>query len=116
FGSKYITEDNKIMSLRIRTHNADAANPAHWGVQVVDLLAEQPEAVKIGGDKTYGSGDYADVDFDLSAYVGKEVIIAIGIYRAATGDYWKQLVLSGIRFAHEKVTGTPNMSNGTGWL
>ena len=27
-------------------------------------------------------------------YVGKEVIIAIGIYRTATGDYWKQLVLA----------------------
>ena len=35
-------------------------------------------------------------------YVGKEVIIAIGIYRTATGDYWKQLVLRAIRFAPQK--------------
>ncbi len=41
FGSKLITEDNKIMSLRVRTHNADAAAPAYWGVQVVDLSVAQ---------------------------------------------------------------------------
>jgi hypothetical protein len=103
YGSKFITEDNKILSLRLRTHNADATSPAHFGVQVVDLSAAQPGAVKIGETKTYGSGNYADFEFDLSSYVGKEVIIAIGIYRQATGDYWKQLVLRAIRFADRKV-------------
>lgn len=103
FGSKYITEDNKILSLRLRTHNADPASPAHFGVQVVDLSDPEPVAVKVGENRTYGSGDYADFDFDLSDYVGKEVIIAIGIYRAETGDYWKQLVLRAIRFADRKV-------------
>ncbi|MCW5912089.1 MAG: carboxypeptidase regulatory-like domain-containing protein [Cyclobacteriaceae bacterium] len=103
FGSKIITADNKIMSIRLRTHNADAANPAYFGVQVIDLSAAQPAAVKIGDNKTYGSGDYADFEFDLSDYVGKEVIVAIGIYRQATGDYWKQLVLRAIRFADRKV-------------
>lgn len=104
FGSKAITEDNKIMSLRVRTHNADASSPAYWGVQVVDLSEAEPVAVKIGENKTYGSGDYADFDFDLSNYIGKEVIIAIGIYRQAKGDYWKQLVLRAIRFADRKVS------------
>jgi hypothetical protein len=103
YGSKLITADNKILSLRLRTHDADEANPAHFGVQVIDLSAAEPAAVKIGGDKTYGSGDYADFDFDLSNYVGKEVVIAVGIYRNATGDYWKQLVLRAIRFADQKV-------------
>ena len=103
YGSKLITNDNKIMSVRLRTHNADAASPAHFGVQVVDLSAPEPVAVKIGENKTYGSGDYADFEFDLSNYVGKEVIIAIGIYRESTGDYWKQLVLRAIRFADVKV-------------
>jgi hypothetical protein len=103
YGSKLITEDNKILSLRMRTHNADASAPAYFGVQVVDLSAAQPTAVKVGETKTYGSGDYTDVDFDLSAYVGKEVVIAIGIYRQSTGDYWKQLVLRAIRFADRKV-------------
>ncbi len=103
YGSKKITSDNKILSLRIRTHNADQAAPAYFGVQVVDLSETAPKAVKIGETKTYGSGDYADFDFDLSAYVGKEVIVAIGIYRKETGDYWKQLVLRAIRFADKKV-------------
>ncbi len=103
FGSKLITADNKIMSVRLRTHNADEASPAYFGVQVVDLSAAEPAAVKIGENKTYGSGDYADFEFDLSNYIGKEVVIAIGIYRQATGDYWKQLVLRAIRFADKKV-------------
>ena len=105
YGNKMITADNKILSLRMRTHNADAAAPAYFGVQVVDLSASAPAAVKIGETKTYGSGDYTDFDFDLSNYVGKEVIIAIGIYRQSTGDYWKQLVLRAIRFADRKVEG-----------
>ena len=103
FGSKLITADNKILSLRLRTHNADEANPTYFGVQVVDLSEAEPVAVKIGDTRTYGSGDYADFEFDLSNYVGKEVIVAVGIYRQATGDYWKQLVLRAIRFADRKV-------------
>jgi hypothetical protein len=103
YGSKLITADNKVMSLRLRTHSADAASPAHFGVQVIDLSEAEPAPVKIGGNKTYGSGDYADFEFDMSAYAGKEVVIAIGIYRQATGDYWKQLVLRAIRFADRKV-------------
>ena len=103
YGSKLITEDNKILSLRISTHNADEANPAYFGVQVVDLSASQPTAVKIGENRTYASGSYGDIEFDLSEYVGKEVIIAVGIYRQSTGDYWKQLVLRAIRFADRKV-------------
>lgn len=103
YGSKLITEDNKILSLRISTHNADATNPAYFGVQVVDLSDAQPTAVKIGENRTYASGSYGDIEFDLSEYVGKEVIIAVGIYRQSTGDYWKQLVLRAIRFADRKV-------------
>jgi hypothetical protein len=105
YGSKLITADNKILSLRVRTHNADDAAPAYFGVQVVDLSAAEPAAVKVGDTKTHASGDYADYDFDLSAFIGKEVIVAIGIYRHDTGDYWKQLVLRRIAFAQEKATG-----------
>lgn len=106
YGSKLITEDNKIMSVRLRTHNADESSPAYYGVQVIDLSAAEPAAVKVGDNRTYGSENYSDIEFDLSEYVGKEVIIAIGIYRQATGDYWKQLVLRAIRFADQKVEGT----------
>lgn len=105
YGSKKITEDNKMLSLRVRTHNADDKAPAYFGVQVVDLSAAEPVAVKVGETQTCGTPDYTDYTFDLSDYVGKEVIIAIGIYRTATGDYWKQLVLRAIRFAPTKVEG-----------
>lgn len=109
FGSKLITTDNKIMTLQVRTHNADEASPAVFGVQVVDLSEPSPKAQLIGEIKTLASEAYVSFDFDLSAYVGKEVIIAIGTFRAQTGDYWKQLVLRRIAFAKEKV-------EGWGWL
>jgi hypothetical protein len=118
YGSKKITADNKIMSVRLRTHGADEAAPANFGVQVVDLSAAEPVAVKVGENKTYGNENYEDFDFDLSAYVGKEVVIAIGIYRAETGDYYKQLVLRAVRFANTKVTGTnwlPGTEVVAGW-
>lgn len=103
YGSKKITADNKILSLRVRTHSADDVAPAYFGVQVIDLTAADPKAVKVGENKTLGSENYTDFEFDLSTYVGKEVIIAIGTYRQSTGDYWKQLVLRSIRFANQKV-------------
>lgn len=103
FGSKLIGADNKILSLRVRTHDADDASPVYFGVQVVDLSAAKPAAVKIGETRTYASGDYADFEFDLSEYIDKEVIVAVGIYRKETGDYRKQLVLRAIRFADQKV-------------
>ncbi|GHT43894.1 hypothetical protein AGMMS49965_18660 [Bacteroidia bacterium] len=102
YGSKLITADNKILSLRLRTHGGAEA-PAIFGVQVVDLSAAEPAAVKVGENQTYASDDYTDFHFDLSAYVGKEVVIAIGIYRESTGDYWRQLVLRAIRFAGQNV-------------
>ena len=109
FGSKLITSDNNIMTLQVRTHNADNDAPTTFGVQVVDLSESTPMAQLIGGIKTLASEDYVSFDFDLSAYIGKEVIIAIGTFRAQTGDYWKQLVLRRIAFAKEKV-------EGWGWL
>lgn len=121
YGSKKITAGNKILTLRVRTHDADEAAPAYFGVRVIDLLDASPAAVEVGETKTHGSGDYADYDFDLSQYVGKEVVIAIGIYRQQTGYYWKQLVLRRIGFAPQKVEnwdwlpGTPVAELGVKW-
>jgi hypothetical protein len=53
----------------------------------------------------YDDDAYGHFDFDLSAYVGKEVVIAIGTYRAETGDYWRQFVLRRIAFAPQKMEG-----------
>lgn len=105
YGSKTITEDNKIMTIQVRTHNADSDSPAIFGVQVVDLSVAEPTAVKVGENQSYGSDQYKAFSFDLSPYIGKEVIIAIGTYRAQQGDYWKQLVLRRIAFAPAAIDG-----------
>ncbi|MBN2485835.1 MAG: carboxypeptidase regulatory-like domain-containing protein [Bacteroidales bacterium] len=118
FGSKLITTDNKILSLRVRTHDADETAPVYFGVQVIDLSAAQPVAEKIGETNTYSSGDYADFDFDLGNFMGKEVIIAVGIYRKKTGNYFKQLVIRAFRFAAQKVEGEdwlPGTEVANGW-
>lgn len=104
-GNKLITEDNKILSVMVRTHNASADAPAHWGVRVVDLDAAEPEAKEVGGKQTHASDSYNDYYFDLSEYVGREVTVIIGIYRAQTGDYWKQLPIRHISFAAEQNRG-----------
>lgn len=105
YGSKMITADCKTMTLLMRTHAATDDAPAYFGVKVIDLSEADPKAVNVGETKTLASEDYKSFDFDLSAYVGKQVVIAIGIYRMATGDYWKQLVLRRIAFAPAKVDG-----------
>ena len=101
YGSKMITEDNKILTIKARTHAASAEAPCHWGVMVVDLSDANPAAVLVGDKQTLASESYTDIDFDLSAYVGKEIIIAIGTFRMETGDYWKQLVLRRLAFGPE---------------
>jgi hypothetical protein len=127
YGSKFINDGSKILSLQVRTHgnSADAAL-THFGVQVIDLSAAVPAAVKIGGVRTVKSEDFIYVEpFDLSAFVGKEVIVAIGTYRAKTNaeaegtadhngsQYWKQLVLRTIRFSDVPQTDGFNWMTGT---
>lgn len=104
-GSKLITNDNKILSLSVRTHNASESSPTYFGVQVIDLSASDPKAVLIGDIETYASSDYKEFHFDLSAYVDKEVIVAIGIFRKETGDYNKQLVMRRIAFNDTELKG-----------
>ncbi|MFV0507305.1 MAG: carboxypeptidase-like regulatory domain-containing protein [Bacteroidales bacterium] len=103
YGSKLITAENKIMSINCRTHNASDDAPAYYGVQVIDLNTINPQAILIKGVQTLASGDYVDVSFDLTDYVGKEVVIVVGLFRAQTGDYWKQFVIRTIRFAEDIV-------------
>lgn len=105
YGIKHITADNAVMTVQCRTHNATADEPTVWGVQVIDLSEAEPEAVKIGDNRTLASENYSPEAFDLSAYIGKDVVIAIGTYRAKTGDYWKQLVLRRIAFANTAIDG-----------
>lgn len=113
YGLKHVTADNKIMTLQVRSHSTSADDPTVWGVQVIDMSQPSPEAVKLGSNRTLDrtDGSYASEVFDLSDYVGKDVIIAIGTYRARTGDYWKQLVLRRIAFNNRPVE-----EGNWGWL
>ena len=111
YGSKLISEGNKILSVYWRTHQGANDNPVPWGVMVVDLSETEPAAVFVPEmdtkDKiTYGyDSDWHTNYFDLSAYVGKEVIIAIGDFRREDNKCWYQFVLTHISFGPEKVVG-----------
>ena len=102
-GRKKITEDNCILAIRMRTHASSEDAPCHWGVMVIDINAADPVAELVGEQQTSWNESYSNPDptFDLSKYIGKEVVIAIGTYRWETGDYWKQLVLRRLAFAKE---------------
>ena len=102
YGRKHITEDNKIMTVFARTHQG----PAIWNVVVVDLSEAKPQAKKLGENISFQDGNYKNFVFDLSAYVGKDVAIAIGTYYSGE---WVQLVLRRISFA-------PSATNGLAWL
>ena len=97
FGSKLITEDNYMMTLQSRTHSADEAAPAYYGGQVVDLTAADPNAEMVGDVRTYASENYTSVPVDLSKYIGKEVIIAIGTFRCLL--YTSILCTLSVRFS-----------------
>lgn len=103
YGSKLITADNYLMTVTARTHNASADAPAYYGIQVVDLSEAEPKAKLIGGVRTLADENYQMTEADLSEYIGKEVVIAIGTFRQQTGDYWKQLVLRRIAFTSESI-------------
>lgn len=103
FGSKLITEDNCTMTLQIRTHGATAEKPVYYGVQVVDLSAAQPVRETVDDVRTVNSEAYVNSVFDLSKYIGKEIVIGIGIFRPQTGDFYNQLVLRRIAFAKTQI-------------
>ena len=104
FGRKMITDDNKIMSLKIRNFKENEQSvDTEYGVTVIDMTAAEPSAVKLGENKTINTESYIDVEFDLSEYIGKEIVIAIGTYRAETGNYFRQLCIRRIAFASTAV-------------
>jgi len=105
YGRKLITEDNKTMTVYARCHQATNESPVYWGVQVIDLTAAEPTVDLIGGVRQHPSGDYMNFTFDLSPYVGKEVAIAIGHFRAQSGDYWNQFCLAHVSFAPSATDG-----------
>lgn len=98
-GRKKITADNCKMYLKVRTHSE--SDPTRWAVKVVDLSQADPDAVMVGEVHELASSNYSnpDYEFDLTPWVGKEIAIAIGIYRTDTGNFWRQLVIRRMAFA-----------------
>ena len=84
YGRKHITEDNKILTVFARTHQG----PAIWNVVVVDLSEAKPQARKLGENISFQDGNYKNFVFDLSAYVGKDIAIAIGTYYSGEWVHW----------------------------
>ncbi len=107
YGVKDITATNKCLTVNARTHQG----PAHLSVVVVDMTSGDPEAVRLPetDKKEYSEGfssnDYLNFRYDLSAFVGKRIAIAIGVHRWEAGDYWVQAPLKHITFAPEYVDG-----------
>lgn len=79
YGRKKIEEGNKIFNVNMRTHYATASSPAVFGVKVLNLTDGATAAEDVAR-YTYASSDYSSFAFDLNRYVGKEVVIALGIY------------------------------------
>ena len=100
YARKTITDGNKTMIVSMRTHNTSIAT--RFGVMVVDLTTGARELV--GGMLSSTANSYTDQVFDLSAYVGKEVLVSTGIfYTQACDDALPdgeqlQYVIESIRF------------------
>lgn len=100
YARKTITDGNKTMIVSMRTHNTSIATK--FGVMVVDLTTGARELV--GGMRSSKANFYNDQVFDLSAYVGKEVLVSTGIfYTQACDDALPdneqlQYVIESIRF------------------
>ena len=100
YARKTITNGNKTMIISMRTHNTSIATK--FGVMVVDLTTGARELV--GGMLSSTANSYTDQAFDLSAYVGKEVLVSTGIfYTQACDDALPdgeqlQYVIESIRF------------------
>lgn len=100
YARKTITNGNKTMIVSMRTHNTSIAT--RFGVMVVDLTTGARELV--GGMLSSTANSYTDQAFDLSAYVGKEVLVSTGIFYTQACDEalpdgeQLQYVIESIRF------------------
>lgn len=104
YARKTITEQNKFMLVNMRVHGntGETQLPTRFGVMIVDLATGGREL--IGGMRSSTDQAYNMQVFDLSAYVGKEVLVSTGIFYTQACDEalpeGKQLqyVIESIRF------------------
>ena len=104
YARKTITEQNKFMLVNMRVHGdtGETQLPTRFGVMIVDLATGRREL--IGGMRSSTDQAYNMQVFNLTQYVGKEVLVTTGIfYTQACDDALpdgKQLqyVIESIRF------------------
>ena len=100
YARKTITNEYKTMIVSMRTHNTSIATK--FGVMVVDLTTGARELV--GGILSSTANSYTDQVFDLSKYIGKEVLVSTGIFytqacdEALPDNEQLQYVIESIRF------------------
>ena len=100
YARKTITDENKMMIISMRTHNTSIATK--FGVMVVDLTTGARE--QVGDILSSTSNSYTDQVFNLSKYVGKEVLVSTGIFytqdckEALPDNEQLQYVIESIRF------------------
>ena len=82
YARKKITDENKTMIISMRTHNTSIAT--WFGVMVVDLTTGARELV--GGKLSSKANSYTDQVFNLSKYIGKEVLVSTGIFYTKACD------------------------------
>ena len=89
YGQKTIGENTSTLTLCVRRHN----NEATFSVSVIDM---QTGAVWVSAKQTTNSEAYEYKTVDLSNFVGKHVVIAIGVYNVSGNE--NQFVLEHVRF------------------
>ena len=80
YARKTITEQNKFMLVNMRVHGntGETQLPTRFGVMIVDLATGGREL--IGGMRSSTDQAYNMQVFDLTQYVGKEVLVTTGIF------------------------------------
>ncbi|MGM9743061.1 MAG: carboxypeptidase-like regulatory domain-containing protein [Candidatus Cryptobacteroides sp.] len=105
YGRKYITEDNRYLTLNLKAagaKNEDGTIGMTFGVQVLDLGFEHSSLEYVGDKHRVCDNEkaYTDYVFDLGKYVGKEIAIAVGIYCIDEGEHaWKQMQIRKMTFS-----------------
>ncbi len=80
YARKTITEQNKFMLVNMRVHGntGETQLPTRFGVMIVDLATGGRKL--IGGMRSSTDQAYNMQEFDLTQYVGKEVLVTTGIF------------------------------------
>lgn len=98
YGIKTLGANTSKLTLCVRRHNSEAT----FSVTIIDV---ETGAVWVSAKQTTDNQSYEYKSFDLSSFVGKRVLIAIGVYNVSGNE--NQFVIEHLRFF-----GTPTAGSG----